>query len=116
MIAGSFGVYAAKTARDHGPEELGQGGGAAFGHLAGYYHALDLAGALPDALDPQLAEEPLGHVLAHVAAAAEHLDGAVGDPAGHLRGVELGHRALGVRHLHVRAAVDAAGGLVDHGA
>jgi hypothetical protein len=83
------------------------------GHLAGDDHALDFAGALPDPLDAELAEEALGHVLAHVAAAAEHLDGAVGDPARHLRGVELGHRALRVRHLHVGATVDAAGRLVD---
>src|SRR5262245_66600135 len=41
--------------------------------------ALDLARALPDALDPQLAIEALRHVLAHVAASAEDLDGAVRD-------------------------------------
>src|ERR1700746_327201 len=90
-----------------------EGGGGAFGHLAGDDHALDFAGALPDPLDAELAEEALGHVLAHVAASAENLDGAVGDPARHLRGVELGHRALRMRHLHVGATVDAAGGLVD---
>src|SRR5439155_12856932 len=82
---------------------LGEGGWGAFGHLAGDDHALDLAGALPDPLDAKLAEKALGDVLAHVAAAAEHLDGAVGDAARHLRAVELGHRALRVRHLHVRA-------------
>ena len=42
--------------------------------------ALDLAGALPDPLHPELAVEALGHVLAHVAAAAEDLHRAVGDP------------------------------------
>src|SRR5688500_14866380 len=51
--------------------------------------ALDLAGALPDALDAQLAIEALGHVLAHVAAAAEDLHRAVGDAVRHLGGVEL---------------------------
>src|ERR1700750_838466 len=95
------------------PVGLGEGGGGEFGHLAGDDHALDLAGALPDPLDTELAEEALSHVLAHVAAAAEHLDGAVGDTTRHLRGVELGHRALRVRHLDIRAAVDAAGRLVD---
>src|ERR1700759_4957330 len=88
---------------------LGKGGGGALGHLAGDDHALDLAGALPDPLDAELAEEALGDVLAHVAAAAEHLDGAVGDPARHLRAVELGHRALRVRHLDIGATVDPAG-------
>src|SRR5215813_8292354 len=80
---------------------LGEGGGGAFGHLAGDDHALDFAGAPPDPLDAELAEEALGHVLTHVATAAEHLDGAVGDTARHFRGVELSHRALRVRHLHV---------------
>src|SRR5271169_3886012 len=75
---------------------LGEGGGGALDHLAGDDHALDLAGAFPDAFDAQLAVEALGDVLAHVAAAAEDLDGPVGDAAGHLRAVQLGHRALGV--------------------
>src|SRR3954447_5363573 len=38
---------------------------------------LDLARALPEAVDAELAQEPLGRELAHVAAAAEHLDDAV---------------------------------------
>src|SRR5262249_9117217 len=94
---------------------LGQGPRAALDHLAGDDRALDLAGALPDPLDPELAVEALGHVLAHVAAAAEDLHRAVGDPPGHLRAVELGHRALGVSDLDVAAPVDAAGGLVGEG-
>src|SRR5262249_52629229 len=94
---------------------LSQDSGAALDHLAGDDRALDLAGALPDPLDPQLAVEALGHVLAHVAAPAEDLHRAVGDPPGHLRAVELGHRALGVRDLDVAAPVDAAGGLVGEG-
>jgi hypothetical protein len=74
-----------------------------------------LGGEAEPTLDAQFAEEALGDVLAHVAAAAEDLDGAVGHPVGHLRAVELDHRALGVRGLHVgRVAVDAAGGLVQH--
>src|SRR5580700_9016926 len=85
-------------------QSSGEGGGGALDHLAGDDHALDLAGALPDAFDAQLAVEAFGDVLAHVAAAAEDLDGAVGDAAGHLRAVQLGHRALGVRHLVCLAA------------
>src|SRR5262249_33664973 len=94
---------------------LGQGPRAALDHLAGDDRALDLAGALPDPLDPELAVEPLGPVLAHVAAAAEDLHRAIGDPPGHLRAVQLGHRALGVSDLDVAAPVDAAGGLVGEG-
>src|SRR5580692_12150902 len=93
----------------------GEGGGGALDHLAGDDHALDLAGALPDALDAELAVEAFGDVLAHVAAAAEDLDRAVRDAARHLRAVQLGHRALGVRHLGIDAAVDAPRGLVGHG-
>ena len=71
--------------------------------------ALDLAGALPDPLDAELAEEALGDVLAHVAAAAEDLHGAVGDAAGHLADVELDHRALGMGDLEVGAGVERRG-------
>src|ERR1039458_6251621 len=53
------------------PKPSGQGGRAAFGHLRGDDRPLDFAGAFPDALDPQFPEEALGHVLAHVAAAAQ---------------------------------------------
>src|ERR1700749_1997788 len=59
---------------------------AALGHLVGDDHPLDLRGALPDAVDPDVAVEPLDRVLAHVAAAAEDLQRAVDDPAGRLRG------------------------------
>ena len=52
---------------------------AALEEAPGDDQALDLAGALPDAVDPQLAQEALGDVLAHVAAAAEDLDAAVGE-------------------------------------
>ena len=77
---------------------------------------LDLAGALPDSLDTQLAEHPLGDVLAHVAAAAEDLHRPVGHPAGHLRAVQLGHRRLAVQGLAVQAGVDTAGHLVEQAA
>ena len=70
-------------------------------HLTCHDDPLNLAGALPDSLDPKLAEHPLGDVLAHVAAAAEDLHGAVGDPARHLRAVQLGHRRLAVQGLAV---------------
>src|SRR5689334_18658592 len=62
-------------------------------------HPLHLAGALPDPLHPQLAVEPLGDVLAHVAAAAKDLHGTIGHPVGHLRGVQLDHRAATVQQL-----------------
>ena len=75
---------------------------APLGELVGDDQPLDLAGALPDPLDPQLAEEPLGDVLAHVAAAAEDLERPVRDPVGHLGGVQLDHRAAGVQHLACR--------------
>jgi len=54
------------------------------GHPADDDRPLDLAGAFPDPLDPQFPEEALRDVLPHVAATAEDLHGAVGDPAGHL--------------------------------
>src|SRR4051812_37193210 len=43
---------------------------------------LDLAGPLPEPVDAELAQEPLGRKLAHVAAAAEDLDDAVGAALG----------------------------------
>ena len=61
--------------------------------------ALDLGGALPDPIDAELAEEALGRVLAHVAAAAEHLDDAIRAAEGRLRGEQLGERRLGVDDL-----------------
>src|SRR6266849_490912 len=59
---------------------------------------LDLAGPVPDSLDPRVAPEPLDREVAHQARAAEDLYRPVGDPAEHLRGVELGHRGIGVAH------------------
>src|SRR5262249_58933013 len=84
----------------------------ALDHLIGDDGALYLAGALPDPFDPQFAEEPLGRVLAHVTPAAEDLHRAVGDAAGRLGSVQLGHRALSVLHLDVDLRVDAPGSLV----
>src|SRR5262249_3856796 len=43
---------------------------------------LDLGRPLPDPVDAQLAQEPLGRVVAHVAATAEHLHRAVRTPPG----------------------------------
>src|SRR6187200_1971659 len=79
---------------------------AALGQLIGHDVALDLGGALPDAFDAELAPEALGHVLAHVAAAAEDLHGAVGHAVGHLARIQLHHRALRVLNLEVDAAID----------
>ena len=67
--------------------------------------ALDLRRPLPDPIDPQLAEEPLGRVLAHVAAATEHLDDAVSAAEGCLGGEQLGERRLRVDDLRVRTGV-----------
>src|SRR5215831_9490258 len=47
---------------------------------AGDDQPLDLAGAFPDPVDPQLPQVPLGGELAHVAPAAEHLDRAIRAP------------------------------------
>ena len=52
-------------------------------------------------VDPELAEEPLGGELAHVATPAEDLDDAVGAAPGGLRGEQLGQRRLGMDALGV---------------
>ncbi len=52
-----------------------------------------------------------GGVLAHVAAAAEDLDDAVGAAQGRLRGEQLGQRRLGVDDLGVGAGVGQPGAL-----
>src|SRR5262245_25549761 len=83
-----------------------EGGRASLGELVGDDQPLDLAGALPDPLDPDLSPQPLGDVLPHVATAAEDLDGSVGDPTGELGRGELDHRRPGVEHLDVDALVD----------
>ena len=66
---------------------------------------LDLARALPDAVDAQLAQEALGDVGAHVAAPAEHLHRAVGAAVRGLGDEQLRHRRLGVHDLRVGALV-----------
>ena len=53
---------------------------------------LDLGRALPDPVDAQLAQVPLGGELAHVAAAAEHLDDPVRAAPRGLGGEQLGDR------------------------
>src|SRR5258707_8762316 len=58
--------------------------------------ALDLAGAVPDALDPCIAPQALERQIVHQPHAAEDLQRLVGDARQHLRGVELGLRALPV--------------------
>ncbi len=75
-------------------------------------HALDLARALPDAVDAQLAEVPLGRVLGHVAAAAEDLHRPVGDPPCHLRCIQLRHRHLSVDDPGVAVRVELVRGMV----
>src|SRR5262245_59240710 len=54
---------------------------------------LDLAGAVPDPLDRGFAHQP---------SAAEDLDRLIGQPARHLRRIELGHCRVGVRHCAPR--------------
>src|SRR4029453_8926462 len=54
----------------------------------------DLAGALVQAHGPHEPGPALHPHLGHVAVAAEHLDGPVGDPADHLGGHVLGHGRL----------------------
>ena len=87
---------------------------APFAELVADDDPLDLGCSLPDPVDPEFAEEPLGHVFPHVAAAAENLDRPVGHPVGHLGCGQLGHRRMGVDQLDVGAGVDLAGDLVDH--
>src|SRR6478735_4767036 len=57
--------------------------------LVGDDQALDLRGALPDPVDPQLTPQPLDRIVADVAAAAEDLHGPVGDPVRGLRSGQL---------------------------
>src|SRR3954449_6636008 len=78
---------------------------------AGDHHALDLGGALEDRVDLGVAVHALDRVLARVAVAAEDLDRALGAPHRDLAGLELAHRALGVREraagpAHPRRAPD----------
>ena len=67
---------------------------------------LDLARAVPDALDASVSPPALDLVLADQAHAAEHLHRSVGDAAERLGGHQLGHRDVGVGH---GAVVDAGG-------
>src|SRR3954451_24272706 len=78
-----------------------QGADAAALEPAGDDQPLDLAGALPDAVDSQLAEEPLGYVRPHVAPAAERLHAAVGAAPCGLAREELRHAGVGVHELPV---------------
>src|SRR6201999_4501423 len=64
---------------------------AALGDLVGDDHPLNLRGALPDAVHPGVAVDPLDRVLPHVAAAAEDLQRTVDDAARRLRRGELDH-------------------------
>src|SRR5262249_41360661 len=78
---------------------------------AGYDEPLDLARPLEDRVDLRVAVHALDGVLARVAVAAEDLDRALGAPDRDLAGLELAHRALGVREraagaAHPRGAVD----------
>src|SRR6185295_19055970 len=82
--------------------------------LPGDHHALDLAGAFPDAVDADVAVQPLDRVLAHVAAAAQDLHRLVDHAAGHLGGIELQRRGAGVLHLLVEAGVQLGADAVDH--
>ena len=78
---------------------------------AGDDRALDLARALPDAVDTQLAIEAGGGVLDHVAATTERLHRAVHHAPGHLGGVEFAID-LAVHHLAIVEDVERVGGVV----
>src|SRR5436853_3207824 len=64
---------------------------------------LDLAGAFEDGVDLRVAVPALDGVLAHVAVAAEDLDGILGDAHRRLTRLELAHRAFAVLELLARA-------------
>src|SRR6478736_4291942 len=67
--------------------------------LVGDDQPLDLGGALPDPVDPQLAPQPLHRVVANVATAAEDLHCPVDHSIGRLRCSELDSGRLGVQRL-----------------
>src|SRR5690348_16887129 len=58
--------------------------------------ALELRPSFEDRVELRVAVPPLDRVLAHVAVAAEDLDGLRGDAHCGLAGLELAHRALAV--------------------
>src|SRR5215469_8143197 len=69
---------------------------------SGNDQALDLAGTVPDPLHPRVPPPPLDRKLAHQSHPSEDLHGRVGQPAKHLRGVDLRHRGVGVGHPAIR--------------
>src|SRR6204780_2359464 len=86
------------------------------GDLVGDDETLNLRSALPDAVDPKLAPDPLDRVVAHISAAAEDLHRAISDPVGGLGGGQLGGCGSGVQRLAVEALVELPGHLVRKGA
>src|SRR2546421_2464012 len=66
-----------------------------FGDLAGDDQALDVAGALVDLADADIAVDPLDRKIGQITVSAMDLDGIGGNPFGHLRGEQFGHRRLG---------------------
>src|SRR6266498_124348 len=77
---------------------------AALAELVADDHPLDLGGALPDAVDPELAPQAFDGVLAHVAAAPVDLEGGVGHAARRLRTHELDGRRERMELLAIGAA------------
>src|SRR5690349_16726977 len=69
---------------------LDRSSAAVLDRLAGDDKLLDLAGALIDAEQANIAIEPLDPVIGDIAGAAENLDGAVGDSADGLAGEIFG--------------------------
>ena len=61
---------------------------------ARHQHAVDLVGALEDAVDALVAVQPLQRILLAVAVAAEHLQALLGGQGAGLGGEDLDHRAL----------------------
>src|SRR4051794_12571700 len=66
-----------------------------FGNLAGDDQALDVAGALVDLADADIAVDPLDREIGEIPVAAMDLDGVGSDPLVHFRGEQFGHRRLG---------------------
>src|SRR6266498_85744 len=81
------------------------------GDRPGDHEALDLGRALEDRVDLRVAMHPLDRVLARVSVAAEDLHRPLRRPDGHLAGLQLGHRSLGV--LEVLAGAPHPGGPPD---
>src|SRR5438552_2845373 len=85
--------------------------GVAANHVAGDDQLLDLAGALENAEQADIAVEAFDAVFGEIAGAAEDLQGAIGDTTAGFRREELGAGRFGA---DVESQVAAPGGIDDH--